>query len=219
MMELFLDIETIPSQKPEVYAGIMENISPPGNIKKPESIAAWMKENAEEKAEELWRKTALDGTLGEIVAIGWAAKDNPAKCVFRYQGDSEAALLENFYHELKKASGKEIPMFIGHNVKDFDLRFLFQRSVILGVRPPFNLQTGKKNPYLFDTMTEWAGWGGRISLDKLCKALSVEGKTDGIDGSMVWDYVKEGRVGEIAEYCKGDVESVRRVYHRMTFQD
>ncbi|WP_284692740.1 3'-5' exonuclease, partial [Escherichia coli] len=28
------------------------------------------------------------------------------------------------------------PVFIGHNIAEFDLKFLFQRAVVLGVKPP-----------------------------------------------------------------------------------
>jgi predicted PolB exonuclease-like 3'-5' exonuclease len=71
-------------------------------------------------------------------------------------------------------------------------------------------------------MTAWAGWGGRISLDALCKALDIPTKgteLDGedIDGSKVWDFVQAGRVSDVATYCMADVERVRTVYKRMNF--
>ena len=48
------------------------------------------------------------------------------------------------------------------------------------------------------------------------KALGIPGK-DGMDGSMVCDAFLQGRIAEIAEYCKGDVERTRQIYKRMTF--
>ena len=45
---VYFDIETIPCQRPEYAAELAEKVSPPGNIKKPESIAAWLEENREQ---------------------------------------------------------------------------------------------------------------------------------------------------------------------------
>ena len=63
---------------------------------------------------------------------------------------------------------------------------------------------------------QWAGVGNRVSLDKLCKALGLPGKGE-IDGSKVWDYVRDGRIAEVADYCADDVRKVWAVYRRMTF--
>ena len=66
-------------------------------------------------------------------------------------------------------------------------------------------------------MPAWAGAGNRISLDKLCKALGLPGKADDIDGSKVWDFVKAGRIAEVAEYCKDDVRKARACHERIVF--
>ena len=68
----------------------------------------------------------------------------------------------------------------------------------------------------FDTMTAWAGTKDRISMDRLCRILGIEGKGD-ISGADVWPLVKAGKVSEVAEYCKGDVERTRAIFRRMTF--
>jgi predicted PolB exonuclease-like 3'-5' exonuclease len=66
-------------------------------------------------------------------------------------------------------------------------------------------------------MTAWAGARNRVSLDKLCKAFGIETPKGGIDGSKVWDYVKAGKIDEVAAYCARDVEATRKVYKRLTF--
>jgi len=111
------------------------------------------------------------------------------------------------------------PVFIGHNVINFDLRFLFQRSVMCNVKPPIFIPFNAKpwDASVYDTMTAWAGFGNRVSLDKLCKIFELEDDNNEIDGSKVWDYYKEGRIAEIAEYCKQDVVQTRQAYKRMTF--
>lgn len=130
--------------------------------------------------------------------------------------DREKDILERFNNYLREHANRATtsPQFIGHNIAKFDDRFIFQRSVINKVKPyrtPTKINT-------FDTMTEWAGYGNTISLDKLCKVLNVEQKGD-IDGSKVWQYIQDGRVKEVAEYCAKDVERVRQIYKRMNFTE
>ena len=113
---------------------------------------------------------------------------------------------------------------IGHNVAAFDLRFLMQRHIINGVRPHVVIgRAAQAKPWeqdkVFDTLIQWAGNGAKAggSLDKLCKAMSISSPKDGIDGSMVWDFVRDGRIDEVAEYCARDVAATRTLHRRMTF--
>jgi predicted PolB exonuclease-like 3'-5' exonuclease len=215
-----LDIETIPSQRPGALEEIRAGIQAPGNMSKPETIAAWLRDNADTAAEEKWRKTALDGSQGEIVCIGWAINDEPTRSVFRRLGGDEAEMLRIFYREVKDSGVNHISTIVGHNVKDFDLRFLFQRSVINNVQPSFPLRTESRygGDFVFDTMLTWAGWGNRISLKNLCKAIGIDAKTGDIDGANLWDAVLAGRYDEICTYCESDVAATREVYKRLTFQ-
>lgn len=78
-----------------------------------------------------------------------------------------------------------------------------------------NARPGNDN--VTDTMLLWAGYGNRISLDNLCSALGIPSPKDGIDGSQVWEFVRAGKINEVAEYCKRDVEAVRTIYRRLNF--
>ncbi len=219
-MELFLDIETIPTQRPGALEEIRATIEPPGNLKKAETIERWMQENAKSKADELWRKTALDGTQGEICTIGFAVGDAEPMATTRASVHvSEADHLQDSFDMMAQRLKNKTPQLIGHNVIAFDLRFIFQRAVILGVKPPFQLPVDRRynDDRVFDTMTAWAGWGNRISLKNLCRALGIEVKSDGIDGSMVWDLFCNGEASRISGYCKEDVAAVRQVFRRMQF--
>jgi hypothetical protein len=79
------------------------------------------------------------------------------------------------------------PHFIGHNI-GWDLKFLWQRSIINNIKPPIRIPwrdavwSGKYT----DTMTLWVGPRDTISLTNLCKILGIE-MEDEIDGSQVWD--------------------------------
>ena len=214
-MKIYIDIETIPTQNDELKSYVCENLKAPGNYKNEESIAKWLEENKGDAV----NKTSLDGAFGEIVAIGVAINDEDPVvfyCDDWQAPNREVDILTRFNDYLREHANKskEVPQFIGHNITKFDDRFIFQRSVINGVKPYYTAT--RQNTY--DTMTEWAGYGNTVSLDKLCKVLGVEQKGD-IDGSKVWQYVQDGKIAEVAEYCAKDVERTRQIYKRMNFME
>ncbi len=223
MNYLYLDIETIPTQKSGAIEEIRSTISPPGNIKKSDSIEKWMEENADSMAEEKWLKTALNGSYGEIVSISYAINDDHVNDLYRYLDDSETELLANFYYIIRQELMiKNIDKFtrVIHGSKDlFDLRFLYQRSVILGEKPSFDLCQDKRAncEQVFDTMTAWSGWGNYCSLDSICNALGIKSPKGDMDGSKVWDAVRNGDVDKVAQYNKEDVEALRLVHKRLNF--
>jgi len=245
-MNVFFDIETIPAQSgvhcfENYLAAEMESFKAPSSLtktqacadlglkgddakytSKDDAIALWEKKFAEEKApevaEEKWRKTALDGSAGELISVSWAVGDSKIFNSHRDLGTDESLLLSAFFSELGEHLKQKPPYFIGQYIGGFDLKFLFHRAVILGVRPPFDLPfDGYHGRDYFCTQTAWAGKGGRMSQDNLCKALGIKGKPDDIDGSKVWDFVKVGNVKRVAEYNNDDVEKVRQIYKRLTF--
>lgn len=226
-MHIYLDIETIPGQAPGLKNEIARGIAPPGNYSKPETIAKWEAETKPALVEDAWRKTAFAGDRGEIVCIGWAVDDEPAQTLTRPLSSPEVWLLGEFFAAIQRAiqaSHGRIPRWVGHNVREFDLRFLYQRAVVLGLRPPFALPHDVRpgSDFVFDTMTAWAGWGGRVSLTRLCAALGLPAKgseigEEDMDGSRVWDFMQAGRLDDIAEYCRADVERVRLLHRRLTF--
>jgi len=40
---------------------------------------------------------------------------------------------------------------------------------------------------------------------------------ENLDGSKVYPYYRAGKLAEIYEYCKRDVDTARQVYRRLTF--
>ncbi len=215
---LFLDIETIPCQRPGMFDEIKASITPPANITKQETIDKWMSENASTKASDQWRKTSFDGTLGEIICVGFAVGDGNVRTVYR-KADEKQFLFEVF-HEIA-AICPETSQIVGHNVISFDLRYLFQRAVINSVYPAIDLHhEDRHGHHVYDTMIAWSGYDKdkRISLKNICAALGIPVKSDGLDGSKVYDYWRDGRHDEIAAYCAEDVEATRAVYRRLTFK-
>lgn len=225
MKHFYFDIETIPAQDPAVRAEIYDSITAPGQYKKPESIAEWLNENREAETEDQWLKTSFDGGVGHVVCIGWAvdndephtyiADDDPAALGSR---DEEACLLDDFFSAVVDAGHST---FIGHNLIGFDLPFLWKRCMVLNIKPPAIFPRNPKpwSELVHDTMLLWDGQqraGG--SMDRICRLMGIPGKGD-ISGADVWPMVKAGKIAEVAEYCKGDVERTRAMYKRMTFTE
>jgi len=100
-MNTFLDIETIPQQPEEEVKKFIE-VEAPGNMKKAETIEAWhngegkYKGAKEDAIEEKYRKTALNGTYGEIISISYQVEGGEIFSHSRALGDSEWDLLQNF---------------------------------------------------------------------------------------------------------------------------
>lgn len=249
-MNVTIDIETIPSQNPEVLdairAAVAENFKAPSTLTKEQAaadlgmtdkdeikftskdsmLARWAERFRDEKTEEValeqWRKTSFDGASGQLAVVGIALDD--AEPVTFYSEDwasDEAKVLRSAFELIADSytpQSDRRPVFVGHYITGFDLRFMFQRAVVLGIKPPAIIPFHARpwDDAVFDTMTRWAGHNGSVKLDALCAALGIPGK-NGMDGSHVWDFVRDGRIGEVATYCAGDVRMTRAAYRRMTF--
>jgi uncharacterized protein YprB with RNaseH-like and TPR domain len=214
-MYLYLDIETIPCEDEALKAEIAAGITPPGNYKKPETIAEWEKTEKPKLVEEALQRSGLDGGFGRVLCIGWAVDDSPVKVACE---DEERLLLQVFLDEIGDTAGK-LPTIVGHNIAGFDLRFLWQRCVVNGVFPTGLLSAMNAKPWdkgLNDTMLMWHPQN-RVSLVKLCKILGIP-KEDPVDGSQVYRLLKEGKLDEIIAHCKSDVEAVRAVHRKLIFR-
>lgn len=235
-MEVFNDLETVPNQTGVALAQAMEDavkqkaeITAPGNYKDQAKIDAYIeaaRAEIDQGIHEKVLKTSFDGALGHIAVIGVAINDE--KPIGFWQDSTEPHLHEGkvitdffaFLTAKYQPSRESRPIFIGHNITEFDLRFLFQRCVVLGIKPPPFIPFSAKpwDDVVYDTMTRWAGFKGAVKMDKLARALGLPGKT-GMDGSMVWPAIAAGRIAEVADYCiNTDVAQTRDIYRRMTFQ-
>lgn len=225
---LFIDIETIPVQRADLRDLIASTVTHPGNISKAETIAKWNEEQRPAAVEEAIARTSLDGAFGQVCVISAAIDDaEPVTLVEAFWDDpaAEKLLLESLRDWMDQAINPNDVMntcVVGHNVSAFDLRFLVQRSIINGVRPHAVLaRATQAKPWetdkVFDTMVQWAGVGNRISMDKLCKVLGIEGKGS-ITGADVWPMVKAGRIADVANYCADDVRRTRAIFKRMSYR-
>lgn len=214
MNKLFLDIETLPCDGTTmpIVKDLYDDYKKKSGARSRNKFG--MTESTRDNStsfDSYVRGTSLSGEFGRIFCIGYAINDQPAECLV---GD-EKKMLEDFWQ-----IAKDSDLFIGHNVMDFDLRFIYKRSVILGVKPAKELPFARyRSEPIFDTMKEWEKWGSQgASLHKLALALGLESsKSEGIDGSKVYDFFLAGKADDICRYCQRDVEVTRRIYNRMKF--
>lgn len=220
-MNLYLDLETIPTDRADVRAYLAASVKHPATISKAETIAKWNDESRPGAIDEAVAKTGLDGSFGRVCVIGWALDDGDVQTV--YNATDERILLQAFADRLRiKPSEQFATAVVGHNVSGFDLRFLVQRYIVHNIRPPVVIaRAAQAKPWeadkVFCTMTQWAGVGNRVSLEKLCLALSIPSPKSDITGATVAAAVSAGRIDDVAAYCVGDVQATRAVHRRMTF--
>ena len=176
-------------------------------------------------------RTALNGDFGRILCIGYYDEKHDGaftKGVIGWdetlQGFAcdERALLVKFW-EMMRGFSPNSDRIVGHNIFDFDLKFIYKRSVVHGIRPAVELSFARyRSRPIFDTMHEWERWsfGSRIKLDRLATVLSLQSsKADGVDGSHVCELFEKGEHRAIRDYCLRDVELTRAIYRRMVFAD
>lgn len=208
---LYLDIETIPDQSEGAQERAKARITAPGNYKDPEKIAAYI----EERAADAWLKTALSGWYGQMVAVAWAVNDDPVSYIVNLD---EHKLLTTFWRDLGRSTGND-PLFVGHKIADFDLPFLYQRSIINRVIPTVAISPSLSaySHDVFDTSYEFTGdRHAGIKLDELSEILRIENrKPDGLNGSDVWGLVQAGELERVGQYCAADVAAVREIYKLM----
>jgi hypothetical protein len=219
MIDVYLDIETIPNQSPDYRAKVRAGIKPPAQYKKPESIEQWLAENADAETDAAIAKTSFDPARGHIVCIGWAIGDEPAQTASMGASlDNEASVIDEFFESLRVdlPANPGVVRFVGHYISGFDLRFIINRAIVLGVPIPSIIPRDIKpwSQDIFDTMVAWAGPKGTISQANLAEALGIDGNKLDFDGSMVHDAWQQGDHERIAEYCRGDVETVRKIHRR-----
>jgi len=194
MKIFYFDIETVPTDQALKDNGLLD-----AQIKLDEP--------------ELIKKLSLSAATAKIICLCYACEPSLTNSIEVLHGE-ETEIIKNFWK-----LAVDCNLFVGHNILDFDFRFIYQRSVIHQIKPSRDIPfTRFRNAPIYDTMQEWSKWGREhVSLDTLSKALGIPSPKENLDGSKVYPYYRAGKLPEIVEYCKRDVDSVRQVYRRLTF--
>jgi hypothetical protein len=198
-----IDIETLPAPEPKDFA-----------------------EMTGKKLED-HNKTSLSGDFGRILCIGYIDEDergNLDSGVIGWNENrqeftlDEQATLEQFWRMLEGfSSGRDV--IVGHNIFDFDLKFIYKRSIICKVRPSVDLSFARyRSQPIFDTMYEWEKWsyGTKISLDKLARVLShTIAESLGLSRGRIYQAIKGlglepiERIGPTTVYSDPQVDQIR----------
>jgi 3'-5' exonuclease len=194
MKVIFLDIETVPTDQALLEHGLLE---PQLQLNEGDLI----------------KKLSLSATTAKILCLCYAMEPAVHTAIEVLDGD-EREIIRGFW-----TLAEDCNLFVGHNILDFDLRFIYQRSIIHQIKPSRDIPFARfRNAPVYDTMQEWSKWGREhVSLDALSKALGIPSPKESLDGAKVYPYYRAGKLAEIIEYCKRDVDSARKVYRRLTF--
>lgn len=172
----------------------------------------------EQAKEKFLDEACLSPHTGRILAIG-LYNGADFKCL---EGD-EAEMLRTFWLQVQACIKRQEQM-VGHNILNFDLPFLVNRSKILGVRVPgaVVVKSGKFLNWcqsFIDTAQEWLlgryARDCRWSLDACCYAFGLEGKSvDGVEGKGWWRHYSANR--ELAlQYLENDCIQSYRLAERL----
>jgi hypothetical protein len=192
-VKVVLDIETLQASREE-WARLVGK--EPSSVEGPqydESIDLFAVGAAEEQRQaddELYAKSAFDGTFSRIICIGLLefSDQMEARSAVAWYGTDERELLRRFWVRLAQ---DRPTLFITHNGLGFDLPFIKKRSIINQVKPSLEINLAKfRSEPVFDTMAVWSNWDARgwVKLDVLARALQVETKSSsGNQVAEMWE--------------------------------
>jgi len=217
---LFLDIETRPGPE-SLRDEIKSNLAPPATMSKPETIKKWWEEKGEAEVEDRFRSTALSAATARLLCIGYAIDAGDPIVIHGNDREGEEVILGDFFKMMDDLMGKcgcfDIRI-VGDNL-GFDLKFLYQKACIWGMKPPimFLREWNKHQWDRCDIGLKWAGsqqLKDRVSLKKIAGALGIPCKTK-LEGRQVYDAFMKGGHADIYDYCSEDVRVIREVWGRL----
>lgn len=137
--------------------------------------------------------------------------------LFEYVGGDEESMLAEFWKKVEK-----FDRFVSFNGRSFDGPFLSVRSAIHGIPPSKNL-VGKRFEFASAVdLMEVLTFQGAVSRDQTptlhaaCVAFGIPSpKSEEMHGYAVGDAYREGRLSEILEYCRRDVEATAELFRRL----
>lgn len=213
MKRFYIDIETLPTDNVAVKKQLLDSLKPPGNMKKPETIQAWLDDPA--NLSSAVHKTGLSGLHGQIACLGIAQDTGDVEIL----SGTEQEILRDFLclvRQQRPDGRHDQSTLIGHNIINFDAPFINQRMLVHGMGPLFPFGTKPWDAPMDDTMTMF-GANNRdyIKLVDLCLSLGVDKPLDEIDGSEVADAWKNGHYEKVFQHCESDIIATRACYQHM----
>ncbi len=137
--------------------------------------------------------------------------------LFEYVGCSEKDMLVEFWTALSR-----FERFVSFNGRAFDGPFLSVRSAAHALSPSKNLSGYRYSVESHIDLLEVLTFYGTVSRDQwpslhgACVAFGIPSpKSEEMHGYAVGDAYREGRLAEVAEYCRRDVEATAALFKRL----
>lgn len=154
--------------------------------------------------------------IGALVASDKGSHWNVEALGAPHVGDrTEKELISAFVSRIDELK----PQLVTFNGSGFDLPVLRYRAMVnevsasgLSARPYFNRYTEDALD-LCDVLASFNPQC-RATLHEICRVMGLPGKPDGIAGSEVESYFRDGKIQEIAAYCESDVVNTYEVWLR-----
>jgi hypothetical protein len=157
---------------------------------------------------------ALFALSGRIVCVGLLIDDGTTLLERTLIDPDERAMLQELW-----AAVRPTDVFAGHNIWQFDLPYIRQRSWINGVRPSRRIDLRRfYSVEVLDTQQIFSNWGATRfpKLDDLARALECGEKSG--NGSDVADWWRKGEFERITRYCQLDVRLSFKVFAKLMFR-
>ncbi|SKA01363.1 hypothetical protein SAMN02745126_03134 [Enhydrobacter aerosaccus] len=201
---LVFDLETVPDVEAFAAAEGLEN----------HPVWSVRRQMGEKVARQVFQRIVCIGSLraGRDQAGVWRpqAIDSPSLGQM-----PEPQLIQQFVDQL----AQHRPLLVSFNGHTFDLPVLRYRAMMhrisapgLAARAYFD-RSGSDMVDLCDLLSAQERHA-RVSLQELARVLDLPGKPPGIDGAHVETMMQEGRVAEVASYCRSDVVNTYRAWLR-----
>lgn len=207
---IVVDIET--SGLPNA-AEFLEPVTAAKNLVDPAKIQADIIKRTEERD----AKIALDWNVGRIAAIGWWTEEDGLIVRACPNDADEASALMDFWRESRRRT------ILGFHVKGFDLRFMVQRSRLLGVAHPV-LDLGRYSKqgiidlYLELTFNDPkpADACMKQSLKAFCRRFGIP-VHDEVQSVEIPSLIAAGNWDTVQSHCASDVMLTCELARRLRF--
>jgi DNA polymerase elongation subunit (family B) len=106
----------------------------------------------------------------------------------------------------------------GHNIKRFDIPFMWKRMLVHGINPPTCINNFGKKPWevtALDTAEIWSGGAWQesfTSLETLSALFGIHSPKSTMQADRVHHEYWAGNVSDIGSYCEGDVVAQMDVF-------
>lgn len=226
MNSIYFDIETF-GRKPDIwdFAVRKEDIKVPGQYKKQESIEQYIEEKYARRTndipklfDEAWRKNALNILKCEVICFGIKINNEKA---FAITGNNEYELLSEVQRVFSDFHYGSFMTF-GWNTYEFDVPILNLLSSKYDLRLLNKiLPKDRRGLFHVDLMRAMnpTVYNYYCKLNDACKFFDIQGKMEGMDGSMVHDLYINGEIEKIKEYCCQDIDPLAIIKEKLMINE